>query len=198
MAHSFRTARERYQASWSIARDRSGRPVLPRVVQHPSRPGDVHPLDRKALIKLLPTVPLRFLHGLSRIEIRARESSDVGAPYGLYKPHYKLIRLYSTPFPDWPATPTAVIKPKSIFGICGVSIVERDGQFFFRWPTRTALARFYFVGVFAHELGHHHVYQYRHKRPLPGSLRGHEDKADDLMPRVRPWAGFRSVFGDEA
>jgi predicted SprT family Zn-dependent metalloprotease len=59
-----------------------------------------------------------------------------------------------------------------------------------------ALARYFFTRVFAHELGHHHVYQYKHKRPLPGSLRSHEDRADALMYEVQGWARFKLVFGD--
>jgi hypothetical protein len=178
-----------------MPRDRFGQVVLPRVIERPPRPGDVHPLDRRTLLKLLPTLPLRFLHGLRGIELRARDSKEVGHPFGTYQPYFKLIRLYSTPYPDWPTTLDA-LNPNSIVGRSGGCLIERDGQRFLRWPSRMALARYFFARVFAHELGHHHVYQYKHKRSPPGSSRGHEDRADALMYEVQGWARFNSVFGD--
>ena len=195
MTRSYRTARKLDQAAWGVARDRQGLPVLPKVIEHPPRPGDVHPLDRRTLLKLLPRVPLRFVHGLRAIELRARESADVGMPYGLYQPRFKLVRLYSTPYPDWPY-PQAILEPRSIFARCGASLLFQDAQCFLHWPSKAALARYYFFRVLAHELGHHHVYQYKHKRPLPGSSRAHEDRANVLAWEVRGWKHFSAVFGD--
>src|SRR5262245_15196678 len=193
MAHSRGTSRKHAQAQRRMPRNCLGQVVLPRVIEHPPRPGDVHPLDRRTLLKLLPTLPLRFLHGLREIDLRARKSAEVGQPFGTYQPYFKLIRLYSTPYPDWP-TSLDTLDPKSLVGRCGGSLIERDGQRFLRWPSRMALARYFFTRVFAHELGHHHVYQYKHKRPLPGSSRGHEDRANALMYQVRGWARFNLVF----
>ena len=194
MAHSIRTARKSDQAWWRIPRDREGKPVLPRVVEHAPRPGDVHPLERRTLLELLPSVPLRFLHGLKGIELRARESKNVGMPYGIYQAHFKLIRLYSTPYPDWPY-PEELLEPRSIFARCGTSLVYRGGECFLHWPSHKALARYYFFRILAHELGHHHVDQYRHKRPLPGSLRAHEARADVLQWEVQGWQRFSAIFG---
>jgi len=194
MARSFRTARKSDQARWGMPRDLEGKPVLPKIVEHAPRPGDVHPLERRALLQLLPSVPLRFVQGLKGIELRARESADVGMPYGVYQPRFKLIRLYSTPYPDWPY-PEARLEPRSIFARCGTSLVFRGGECFLHWPSRQALARYYFFRILAHELGHHHVYQYRHKRPMPGSLRAHEDRANVLQWQVQGWHRFSAIFG---
>jgi hypothetical protein len=197
MTDSHRTARERYQAAWNTPRDRFGRAVLPRITEHPPRPGDVHPLERRTLLKLLPAVPLRFLHGLNGIELRARESEDFGNPFGSYQPHFKLVRLYSTPYPEWPYR-SDVLNPNSILGQCGASLLRRGGQGFLLWPSRVAIARYYFARILAHELGHHHVYQYKHKRRIPGSSRGHEGRADALAHEIHGLLRFDVVFGEDA
>jgi hypothetical protein len=197
MSKTDRTAREAYQAAWKMPRDRLGEVVLPRITEHPPRPGDVHPLDRKTLLKLLPKVPLRFLHGLRGIELRARESEEFGNPFGAYQPRFKLVRLYSTPYPEWPY-PADSLNPNSILGLCGARMLQRDGQFYLLWPGRLALARYYFARILAHELGHHHVYQFRHKRSLPGSSQGHEGRADALADEMQGLLRFNAVFGAEA
>jgi hypothetical protein len=146
---------------------------------------------------LLPKVPIRFLYGLNGIELRARESEDFGNPFGTYQPHFKLVRLYSTPYPEWPY-PSDVLSPDSILGRCGASLLRRDGQRFLLWPGRRAIARYCFARILAHELGHHHAYQYKHKRSLPGSSRGHEGKADALAHEIQGLLRFNAVFGEGA
>jgi hypothetical protein len=196
MANSRNTYPERFQAASHARWDKRGRAILPRVIEHPPLPGDVHPLDRKTLLKLLPMIPLRFLHGVSAIELRARRFGSDKHPLGAYQPRSKLIRLYSQPFPDKPLRePLLEINPRSILGVCGAAIVEREGERFLHWPSRKAYARFFFTRVFAHELGHHHVYQFKHKRRLPGTRRGHEERADAIADEMRAFARFNAVFG---
>ncbi len=199
MAKSRNTYPEHFQAALHVRRDKLGAPVFPRVVEHPPLPGDVHPLDRQTLLKLLPASPLRFLHGVSAIELRARPFKCDDHPLGTYEPRYKLIRLYSQPFPDTPLRNTLQeINPRSILGRCGVTILEREGERFLHWPSRKDYARYFFTRVFAHELGHHHVYQFKHKRRLPGTLRGHEERADALALEMSAFARFNLVFRDDA
>lgn len=197
MTRSYGTASLRKQASRRITRDRHGRPILPRIVVHPPRPGDVHPLERSALLKLLPFVPLRFLSGLEGIELRARESPEVGLPFGTYQPAFRWIRLYSMPFPHWPYW-ADTLRPRSMLGLCGATLIDLEGQRFLHWPDRISMARYYFAWILAHELGHHHVYEYRNKRRAPGSSRGHEARADALAFELRGLRRFDYVFGIQA
>jgi len=199
MADSRNTYPERFQAALYIRRNKLGEPMLPRVVEHPPPPGDVHPLDRQTLLKLLPVIPLRFLQGVRAIELRARPFKREDHPLGTYEPRYKLIRLYSQPFPETPLRNSLQeINPRSILGLCGVTIVEREGERFLHWPSRIDYARYFFAWVFAHELGHHHVYQFKHKRRLPGTLRGHEERADAVALEMNALARFNFVFRDDA
>ena len=198
MANSRNTFPDFLQAVFRMRRDRLGMPILPSVVEHPPLPGDVHPLDRQSLLKLLPVLPLRFLCGVSAIELRARPFNSDRHPLGTYEPRFKLIRLYSQPYPDMPLRRTLeTINPRSILGICGVTIKESAGERFLHWPNRRSYARYFFASVFAHELGHHHVYQFKHKRRMPETLRGHEARADAVAWEMSAIARFNSVFDGE-
>jgi hypothetical protein len=199
MSNSGNTFPECFQAANHIRRDKLGKPVFPRVIEHPPLLGDVHPLDKRTLVKLLPVIPLRFLHGVSAIELRARPFKSENHPLGTYQPKYKLIRLYSQPFPEIPLrSPLDEITPKSLLGVCGVTLVERNGERFLRWPSRKNFAQYFFTHVFAHELGHHHVYQFKHKRRPPETLRGHEERADAVAMEINALARFNFVFCDDA
>ena len=85
------------QAVEHIARGRDRRPKLPRIIVHPPKPGDVHLLDKRLLVRLLPYVPIDYRNGLKAIELRARTHPTVGHPYGTYNIREKIIRLYCTP-----------------------------------------------------------------------------------------------------
>ena len=174
--------------------DRIGAPEIPRVVEHEPRPGDVHPVDRKLLLRLLRRLPAHLLRGVSRIELRARTSADVGKPFGTYYPRETLIRLYSVPFPDWPCE-LEILRPKSLLAGCGATLIHRDGQKFIHWTHPLHLAKYFFVTTFAHELAHHYVYKNRRRRSLPTTLRGHEQRADNLMFRLGALAAFKGEFG---
>jgi hypothetical protein len=198
MGQSRNTYSASLRAVLHVRRDKLGKAILPRVVEHPPLPGDVHPLNRQTLLKLLPMVPLRYLQGIRAIELRARPFGSDTQPRGTYEPRHKLVRLYSQPFPDkpiWKPLEDTYIHPDSILGICGATIIERDGRQFLHWPNRKAYARYFFARVFAHELGHHHVYQHRYKRRMPGSSRGHEARADALAWQMQGLARFDAVFG---
>jgi hypothetical protein len=82
-----------------------------------------------------------------------------------------------------------------IIAACGAVLVFSDGECFLHWPTQKAAARFFFSFVLAHELGHHHAYQYKHKRRLPGSSRAHEDRAEAVVMQMRAWRVFNRICG---
>jgi hypothetical protein len=164
-------------------------PAIPRIVEHAPRPGDIHPLSRKLLLRLLPRLNPLALKGVSRIELRARVSPEVGDPFGTYSPRDALIRLYSVPFPNWPWRNTWVLHPQSRLAICGATLVTIDDQPAIHW-TRLRDVRRYYSQVLAHELAHHRVHRLRRTRSLPETMRGHEQVANRRMWRL----GMRKAF----
>src|SRR3974390_2912184 len=147
MTRSHRTAPKWMQAAYRVPFDRSGRDIMPRIVEHPPRPGDVHLLDRKSLLRLLPGLRLQYIHGLGAIELRAR-TSEVGSPYAYYDARHKIIRLFSVPYPDWP-WPSRRLRSGSSLDACGAVLVTNDGECFLHWSSQKAAARFFFSFVLA-------------------------------------------------
>lgn len=84
MSRSFRSQKESVIAERAIERDGEGRPLLPRIVERAPAPGDIHPVSKRVLRRLLSGLPVEYLHGLSRIELRARELPLIGQPFGSY------------------------------------------------------------------------------------------------------------------
>jgi len=146
----------------NIRRDSDDAPVLPRLIQRKPHQGDVHPLAKKALTRLLTRIPQTYLYGLSRIELRARSSKEIGQPFGLYLPDEKAILLYSLPT-KWELEfigPSLAMSIRRYYG----SIVEGDDQIQVRWPNKDVMSLWFYCYVFTHELGHHYRHQYRYKR----------------------------------
>ena len=125
--------------------------AFPRVVARKPRRGDVHPLSPTAIRAFLRALPAAQLHGLRRVELRARVS-DVGDPFALYRREERDIIVYSVPPGEWwmSAIDRACARELERVGARvvrhrhGVSIHvdERAVHEFFR-------------DVLAHELGHH-------------------------------------------
>jgi hypothetical protein len=74
--------------------------AFPRIVERKPRRGDVHPLSPSAIRAFLRALPVEQLHGLRRVELRARVD-DVGAPFALYRREERDIILYSLPPDEW-------------------------------------------------------------------------------------------------
>lgn len=137
--------------SRSTRMPRAATPAFPRVVARKPRRGDVHALSPAHVRAFLRALPVEQLHGLVRIELRARVA-DVGDPFALYRREERDILLYSLPPGEWWMTSidsgcahelrragAAVLRHRH-----GVSIHFRDGGMdeFMR-------------DVLAHEIGHH-------------------------------------------
>ena len=195
MHSSTRPVRMRTVTRAHRLRTQSNAPAVPRIVEHDPRPGDIHPVTRAMLLRLLPSLPKPLLRNISSIELRARVSPEVGNPYGTYSPRDAMIRLFSVPFPDWPCK-LEVLRPQSGLASCGATLIAREGQSFIHWNRTLDVARFYFAVVLAHELGHHYVYLNRRRRQLPETMRGHEQRASRLMWRIGALAAFKREFGN--
>ena len=181
------------QARDNIGRGPDGRVKLPRFVVHPPRPGDVHVLDKKMLVKLFPYLPLDYRNGLKVVELRARVPATVGLPWGTYHGREKRIRLYSLPALEWPIQSRHESASRVFHQFGGVVSQER-GQGTVRRATPIDAARFLFVHVFAHELGHHFDRQYRCKWKVPSTLHGAEVSANRHVNRLNAWGIFDFVL----
>lgn len=170
-------------------------PEIPRVVEHAPRPGDVHPLTRKMLLRLLPELPSHLLRAVSRIELRGRTSPEVGNPFGSYSPRDELIRLYSVPYPNWPWS-AGDLHPQSRAAQCGAILITIDGVPHIQWQRLIDLSRYY-AQTLAHELGHHYVYRHRRRWSLPETLRGHEARANRYMWQMGMMKAFDSLLSSE-
>jgi hypothetical protein len=177
-------------AASRVERDREGQPLLlPRVVERRPRQGDVHPLNNKYLSALLRYQRIDYLYGLRQIELRPRVSAQVGDPYGLYRRRERLIVLYSVPPARWRFPALGPSQRRNFEAYDAVVSEETDGVWV-AWPRLFDLAFFTYQEVLLHELGHHHDYQYRHKRKLPRGRRWKEESAEEHKWRLSKTRGW--------
>lgn len=137
--------------SRSTRTPRAATPTFPRVVARKPRRGDVHALSPTQIRAFLRALPGEQLHGLVRIELRARVD-DVGDPFALYRREERDILVYSLPPGEWWMTsidPACALELRRAGATIvrhrhGVSIHFSDGGMdeFMR-------------DVLAHEIGHH-------------------------------------------
>ncbi len=161
MSKSYRTLKEAVIARRNIQRDRTGAVVLPRLVVRKPKRGDVHPVPPTDLRLFLHLLPLEFLCGLKRIELRARQSIEVGRPFGCYLPDEKVVILFSLPTSfnfGWPSEDSLrrllLFRPQVDFTDNGLEVA---------WTDLGQLAIWFFTDVVIHELAHHFDNQYGHK-----------------------------------
>lgn len=183
MSKSYRDLKPRYLAIRRL-RLKSGDPKpLPRIITRRPSPGDIHPLEPNILRGALRLdAPVEYLYGLTAIELRARQGTGIGQPYGLYRPGEKSIVLYSLPL-QWelPSASENVILKLRAFG---ASVLEEDKRVVVSWNSRVRLAVWFFVDVVAHELGHHYRNQYKISVGRPGSMPHEEWQAELHAARI--------------
>ena len=174
MSKSFRTQQPAAAAKRLVALDEEGAPVLPRIIERKPLPGDLHPIPAAALRRLLKReVPLAYLHGLNRIELRPRSSNEVGSPFALYRRSEKSIILYSLPLEwFWKPYPSAKLVARMQHFFAAVDVSSQGVQV--TWPGREVLMIWFYIEVLAHELGHHYRWQHRGRRG-GGSFTAHEE-----------------------
>src|SRR4051794_31723766 len=97
MAHSEHTDKEWVQAGRNMPRRPDGSVRYPTVISRKPRRGDIHPVPKSALERLMPGVLPQYLYGLKRIELRARRSPAIGQPFGCYYRRERVVALYSLP-----------------------------------------------------------------------------------------------------
>ena len=178
MSRSRNTEKKSVYAARRIARDEDGSPVIPRVIVRRARRGDIHPLPGQILRDFLKLVPIEYLYGLRDIELRARESEEIGRPFGYYRPSEKAIVLYSLPW-SWRHLRLSRSMQNSIELYKG--IIRRNDQDKFvdvEGPDRIRYGMWFYTEVVLHELGHHIRNQYRRSRGRLGRRIDEEIIAD--------------------
>jgi hypothetical protein len=176
MSRSYRSQKESVTAARLIRRTADGSLVLPRIVERAPTPGDLHPLNKRALRRLLQRVPVEFIHGLSRIELRARESPLIGDPFGCYWPDERAIVLYSLP-PVFHCRSLSVDFARSLRRFYA-DIQSGPEGFTVSWREPAVMSLWFYSYVVTHELGHHFVEQYKSKNSRIGSIKMEELVAD--------------------
>ncbi|MBM4028115.1 MAG: hypothetical protein FJ280_22380 [Planctomycetes bacterium] len=166
MSRSRNTEKESVWAGLWIDRDEDGVACLPRIVARRPREGDVHPLSKSILAGALKTVPVEYLYGLSRVELRATKGK-IGDPFGAYRPREKVIILYSLPR-RWVVDRMSEGGQRDLEAF-GARVLPQGGQWHVDWPSEAGPAVWFFKEVLTHELGHHFAEQYKNKR---GRIRG--------------------------
>ncbi len=166
MGRSRNTEKESVWAALRIGRDEDGEPCLPRIIVRQPKRGDVHPLPKSILRGALKTIPVEYIYGLSRIELRARQGK-IGDPFGVYSRDEKVIILYSLPR-LWVVDLMSEGAQEDLERF-GARVSQHGRQWHVYWPSEAGLAVWFFKEVVTHELGHHFSHQYEKRR---GRIRG--------------------------
>lgn len=168
LSKSYRTEPESLIANRNAERDSEGRVILPRIVERKPRRGDVHPLPKKLLSSVLHNLPPKYIYGLSRIELRARETKAIGQPYGVYLLDEKAINLYSLPVEyelEYLRSEREIELRQ--FG----AIISKSGSISsIRWSETGQLSHWYYCCILAHEIGHHFRNQYKQRRKIGSDI----------------------------
>lgn len=177
MSRSRNTEKESVWAEARIDRTEDGGVWLPRIVVRRPAPGDIHPLPKGVLAGALRLdVPVEYIYGLNRIELRAREGNRIGEPFAAYRKDEKAIILYSLPV-VW-VVPSMPVSNRKSLEAYWAEVVRKDKEWQVSWPSKACLAWWYFHEVVTHELGHHFAEQYKKKRGKIRGLRYRELNAD--------------------
>lgn len=182
MSRSYGTTKQSVLAGRRIKRSRTGERIIPRVISCRPRAGDIHPMGRSHVLRLLSQIPEKYIYGLSRVELRAR-TGEIGKPFGLYLPRDKAIYLYSLPT-TWhvPAISKGVLAALRQYS---PQIEHKENEVIVRWPDEDIFMLWFFYEVVTHELGHHYRNQYRSKRKKSLRTMDHELVADLHARRLK-------------
>jgi hypothetical protein len=162
MSQSYRTQKEAV-----IARRRVPEGASLRIIAREPAPGDIHPLRQRAIRGLLERIPLEYVYGLSRIELRPRRTKTIGNPFGYYWRDEKAIILYSVPPVAWHFRSLRANFRRSLIA-CHAAITPEENGVCVTWPDDALISLWFYAHVFTHELGHHYVEQYRAKNGRVG------------------------------
>ena len=125
-------------------------------------------------------IPIEYLYGLRRIELRGRLNKEIGRPFGLYSPGEKVITLFSLPL-TWQLTNPGSWLRHSLPKF-HAQITHEEDKIHVKWPEESIMSLWFYCEVFTHELGHHFRARYWRKNGGYGS-RSHEEFVAELHAR---------------
>ena len=164
MSRSYRTQKRSVIAKRRLATYR--KIPLPRIVERRPRHGDSHPIAKSTIRKSFQYLPLEYLYGLNRIEMRPRSDTGIGNPFGCYVIKEKAIWLYSLPM-------TWVWNEKQVSwgylsNLCGwgARTSFQNDQVTIDWLNNATREQWFFFDVLMHELGHHYRFQYKTRNKI--------------------------------
>ena len=133
----------------------------PRVLACRPRHGDIHPIPKNIVEALLVIVPSEYVHGMRRVELRAREA-DVGMPYAEYRRDEDVIIVYSVPT-EWSRRFLPEYEQRSMRRF-GAHLERRADSWVIQWQSLEGLGFWFAFTVLFHELGHHFADQYHRRK----------------------------------
>lgn len=175
MSRSYRTDPKWRIADRNASRASDGSVLLPRIVERAPRIGDVHPIAKPMLARLVSRLPVELYYGLQLIEMRPRQDS-VGRPFAEYSQAAKTIRLYSVPL--LMHLPRISPRQRQLFEVSEGAIEQAADGYNISWEDSFSMGFWFYYDVFVHELGHHHRFQYPSKTGRPRRRSEEEFMAD--------------------
>ncbi len=163
MSRSYRTEKESVIAQKNISHDIQGNIIYPKIIERKPAYGDVHPIPKKLLKNLLfDLVPLEYLYGLKRVELRPRRDKHIGNPFGCYLRDEHAIILYSLPL-HWKLDYFSNELFDSFLKFQAPTFKEDEEYINVIWKDQVDMSIWFYSYVFTHELGHHFTEQYKCK-----------------------------------
>ena len=137
----------------------------PEIAEGPPAPGDVHPLDKEDIARILRMLPFIHIAGLKRVELRARRGDRIGEPFGCYWREEKAIILYSLPR-TWRLEFIGADFLRSL-AMCDAEVKDLQDAVIVNWPEPESMSLWFYSYVLSHELIHHYLEQYREDDSAP-------------------------------
>jgi hypothetical protein len=187
-----RTLKEHGLAGESPTPAPLGRPIRPRIIVHPPRPGHIHPVGKPDILRALATVGPEASYGVRSIELAHGVGGPSGrlAAFGRFHAPGRIV-LFEQPAPPWRIRGLLTPSDRDLLARAGAAIAVNPAatETLVDWPDDT-LRDFMLFDVLLHEIGHHLLQHHKGKRPARiARTRDHEAFANRFVERCRRiWA----------
>jgi hypothetical protein len=163
---------------------------LPRIVRRRASPGYIHALSRRDVVEALRALGEEYFYGLRAIElVQPPPERGPGLALGRLRVPGTIL-LFAQPEPPWTLSGRLSPDLRARLERAGALLNDAaSGQTVAEWPDGT-LRDFMLFDVFAHELAHHVLQQYKGKRGVRiARTKDHEAFADLTASRMRAALG---------
>ncbi len=137
----------------------------PRIIERKPKEGDIHPLSKAEIKKILEDLPKEYIYKLKTIELAPRNESSKYA--GMYLPSEQKVIIYSYPIEEIrDSADIILIAFAERYNIPAPEFeFENSDTIKVRWSKESL--SWYFKKLLFHELGHHLSHTNRARRKLP-------------------------------